>query len=237
MKKIIYIFIFSILLIFTFSNNTSQASNGERYLYERIPLTYPGNTTAVLFEELTQTIRLRFVIESDLFINYKYMSDNINNNAFLILKELESGSINELIIGFYDPMFYGNELAVSFSIPKSYFTWYWEEYLQISEEEFYYDFREYLEIDLINYFNFYIRVDEETIEGIAYDNGYNEGYADGYAQGMQVSQSEAYNEGYRNGANQSFMGSLNKWIVPAIIIVMLLGGFFAIARKKRDGDI
>ena len=30
---------------------------------------------------------------------------------------------------------------------------------------------------------------------------------------------------------------MDKWLVPAIIIVMLLGGYFAIARKKRDGDI
>lgn len=81
------------------------------------------------------------------------------------------------------------------------------------------------------------------------DDGYNQGHADGYQEGfdigydigyddgLQVSESEAYDKGYMDGANESFIASLDKWIVPAIIIVMLVGGYFAIARKKREGDI
>lgn len=64
---------------------------------------------------------------------------------------------------------------------------------------------------------------------------YNSGYDAGFTVGAQ--ESEAYNVGYADGANESFFGSMDKWLVPSIIIVMLLGGFFAIARKKRDGDI
>lgn len=236
MKKIIYIFIFSILLIFTFPNNNSQASNGERYLYERINLVWLENVTRTGLIQNPTSIELRFVIENDLFINYKYMNDSIRDYAFLHLIEIESGTFIQHVTGLFNPTFFGNELAVSFSIPKDYFLFYYEEILQISEEDFYRDFDEYLP-DILDNFHFYFRVDEETIAGIAYDQGYDEGYDDGYAQGVQVSQSEAYNEGYRNGASQSFMGSLDKWIVPAIIVVMLLGGFFAIARRKRDGDI
>lgn len=65
----------------------------------------------------------------------------------------------------------------------------------------------------------------------AFNAGYDAGFTDGSQEG------EAYDAGYADGANDSFLGSIDKWLVPAIIIVMLLGGFFAIARKKRDGDI
>ena len=67
------------------------------------------------------------------------------------------------------------------------------------------------------------------------EDAYNSGYDAGFIAGAQ--ESEAYNVGYADGANESFLGSMDKWLVPSIIIVMLLGGFFAIARKKRDGDI
>ena len=66
---------------------------------------------------------------------------------------------------------------------------------------------------------------------------FQEGYSVGYDDGLLVSQGEAYDKGYQDGANESFIGTMDKWLVPAIIITMLLGGFFAIARKKRDGDI
>lgn len=66
---------------------------------------------------------------------------------------------------------------------------------------------------------------------------YDRGHDDGYEEGLQVSQGEAYDQGYLKGAKESFMATMDKWLVPAIIIVMLVGGFFAIARKKREGDI
>lgn len=67
--------------------------------------------------------------------------------------------------------------------------------------------------------------------------GYDIGYEEGYDEGLQVSQGEAYDKGYQDGANESFIGTMDSWLVPAIIVVMLLGGYFAIARKKHDGDI
>ena len=70
-----------------------------------------------------------------------------------------------------------------------------------------------------------------------YQIGYGDGYNEGYDLGLQVSQGEAYDKGYQDGYNESFIATIDNWLVPAIIIVMLLVGYFAIARKKQDGDI
>lgn len=69
------------------------------------------------------------------------------------------------------------------------------------------------------------------------NEGYSQGYSAGYLDGLRTAPDEAYNKGYRDGANESFLASIGNWLVPAIIVVMLLGGFFTITRKKRDGDI
>lgn len=61
-----------------------------------------------------------------------------------------------------------------------------------------------------------------------------EGEQIGYNRGVQSSQQEAYEEGRLIGANESFLANFDKWIVPAIIIVMFVGGFFAVVRMKRD---
>lgn len=54
-----------------------------------------------------------------------------------------------------------------------------------------------------------------------------------YQRGLQASNQESYDEGYRVGARESFLGSLDKWIVPVIFIVIVVGGFFAL-RGRRD---
>lgn len=70
-----------------------------------------------------------------------------------------------------------------------------------------------------------------------FDDGYSQGHEVGYEEGSQISQGEAYEQGYKAGYNESFIGTMDKWLVPSIVIVMFVGGFFAIARTKRDGDI
>lgn len=70
-----------------------------------------------------------------------------------------------------------------------------------------------------------------------YDEGYNIGYNEGYDEGLNISHGDAYEKGYKEGANKSFIGTIDDWLIPSIVIVMVVGGFFAIARKKRDGDI
>ncbi|HEY8390050.1 MAG TPA: hypothetical protein VIL26_03760 [Clostridia bacterium] len=73
-----------------------------------------------------------------------------------------------------------------------------------------------------------------------YDVGYDEGYDVGYEEGILLNQSEAYEEGFKAGQkskiaenNEKFYTGLEKWLVPAIITVILLGGFVTIAVRKR----
>ncbi len=78
--------------------------------------------------------------------------------------------------------------------------------------------------------------------GAGYDQGYGEGYYVGYYEGIMIDDAEAYEEGFRDGQksklaenNAAFYQGIEKWLVPAIITVIALGGFVTIAaRKRRD---
>ena len=82
------------------------------------------------------------------------------------------------------------------------------------------------------------------IEGLdeGYDEGYYYGRIDGYNEGIQVEAGEAFQSGFNAGQksklaenNQAFYAGIEKWLVPAIITVIALGGFVTIAaRKRRD---
>ena len=86
-----------------------------------------------------------------------------------------------------------------------------------------------------------------------FQNGTETGYADGKNDGYQNGFDDAYNEiitsdeytlGYDNGFkdgeksrlaqnNQSFYSGIQKWLVPAIIVVIVLGGIMSISALKR----
>ena len=73
-------------------------------------------------------------------------------------------------------------------------------------------------------------------ENVGYTNGYNAGYTDG----VMAAESEAYEQGFIDGQksklaenNEKFYSGIEKWLVPAIITVILLGGFVTIAVRKR----
>lgn len=55
-----------------------------------------------------------------------------------------------------------------------------------------------------------------------------------YNDGLNASQQEAYDQGFINGSEDSFMASIKDWIVPAIIVVLFLGGAVSIIVKKRE---
>jgi hypothetical protein len=71
-----------------------------------------------------------------------------------------------------------------------------------------------------------------------YTNGKTDGYTEGYNAGVQAQNpaiyDDGYNAGYKEGSEKSFMSNLDKWIVPAIITVMVLGAFVSI-RIRRNG--
>ncbi len=84
-------------------------------------------------------------------------------------------------------------------------------------------------------------------------NGYVSGYDDGLNKGYQNGFDDAYNEiisddeytlGYNNGFrdgekskivknNEAFYSGIEKWLVPAIIVVLVVGGFMSISALKR----
>ena len=78
-----------------------------------------------------------------------------------------------------------------------------------------------------------------------YTNGKNEGYQKGFDDAYnEIISSDEYTLGYDNGFkagekskivknNEAFYGGIEKWLVPAIIVVIVLGGIFSIASFKR----
>lgn len=76
--------------------------------------------------------------------------------------------------------------------------------------------------------------DDGVDEGYGY--GYDVGYDEGFDDGISSTHNEAYQRGYRAGANDSFLSGLQNWIVPAIIVVIILGGFITIIHKRKDGE-
>lgn len=76
----------------------------------------------------------------------------------------------------------------------------------------------------------------------SYSAGYAEGLLVGFQNGLESDNAEAYLQGYNVGFNaglddqaNDFYDTIETWLVPAIIVVLFLGGFIAFARKKRDG--
>lgn len=66
----------------------------------------------------------------------------------------------------------------------------------------------------------------------AYDNGYNAGMQENYQEVFD----KAYNEGLIAGQRDVFYSNFNKWIVPAIIIVIVLGGALSIITIKMRSN-
>lgn len=67
-----------------------------------------------------------------------------------------------------------------------------------------------------------------------YDYGYDYGFDEGYEKG--ISESEGYDKGYQDGSTDSFLAKFDKWIVPAIISILFVSGFFAFRglRKRHE---
>jgi len=73
-----------------------------------------------------------------------------------------------------------------------------------------------------------------------YDEGYSLGNTDGFEDGFVLGREHGYNEGVKAGEkskiaqkNEAFYKSIEKWLVPAIITVIVLGGIVSIIAIKR----
>ena len=103
----------------------------------------------------------------------------------------------------------------------------------------------YWEFWITRYYGLSIAYEALQIElETAIDNGFTEGFVDGYYvgynEGVQTGAPEAYQEGFKDGQesklaqnNEAFYQGIEKWLVPAIIAVIVLGGFVSIAVRKR----
>ena len=73
------------------------------------------------------------------------------------------------------------------------------------------------------------------------NEGYQKGFDDAYDE---IIASDEYTLGYDNGFkdgekskiaknNEAFYGGIQKWLVPAIIVVLVVGGIMSISALKR----
>ncbi len=78
-----------------------------------------------------------------------------------------------------------------------------------------------------------------------YTNGKNDGYQEGFDDAYnEIISSDEYTLGYDNGFkagekskiaknNEAFYSGIEKWLVPAIIVVLVIGGIMSISALKR----
>lgn len=81
-------------------------------------------------------------------------------------------------------------------------------------------------------YGYYDEVTDRWITASVWGSEY---YLEGYYEGLIVNNSEAFNEGFRQGSTDSFTAKLDTWIVPAIVIVLFLGGAIVIFNRRLGG--
>jgi len=251
--------------------------------YKEINLIYNENFFVSDYSIVSQDyIELTFTLQSDYFINNPYLPDINSLYSFSnLMVRLLNFDNPDTYFENYARQYYEIDrdegiIIAGLRIRKDYFTYYYEQIAQVSENTFFNQFLQDYISDVIEYIKYYVKyVSEDYNYGYSdgytdgyskgYDNGYNtgsddgynngydegltdgynqglndgydDGYDNGYEAGIRASQGEAYDKGYQDGYNKSFIGTIDKWLVPSIVIVMFVGGFFAITRSKRDGDI
>ncbi len=73
------------------------------------------------------------------------------------------------------------------------------------------------------------------------NKGYQDGFDDAYNEIISSDEyTLGYNDGFKAGEksklaqnNQSFYSGIEKWLVPAIIVVLVVGGIMSISALKR----
>ncbi len=81
--------------------------------------------------------------------------------------------------------------------------------------------------------------DDENDEWVSASVWGSNQYLEGYYEGLRLNNSESFNEGYnkgfREGSTDSFNAKLGDWIVPAIVVVLFLGGAIVIFNRRLGG--
>ena len=70
--------------------------------------------------------------------------------------------------------------------------------------------------------------------GLGYTDITSFSYDLGFIAGVDATEATAYEQGYLAGGKNSFMANLDKWLVPAIIIVLVAGGFIAFMKMRKS---
>ena len=125
--------------------------------------------------------------------------------------------------------------------PMEYAAYWLEQYLILADEIDYDRIFDYgYDIGYANGYNDGYSEGFDVGDDRGFDDGYAVGYDDGYEDGLLVGEPEAYERGFIDGEksklaenNEAFYQGIEKWLVPAIITVIALGGFVTIAARKR----
>ena len=70
--------------------------------------------------------------------------------------------------------------------------------------------------------------------GLGWTDSTSFSYDLGFIAGSEATEAIAYEQGYLAGGKNSFMANLEKWMVPAIIIVLIAGGFIAFMKMRKE---
>jgi len=137
-------------------------------------------------------------------------------------------------IGYQEGYVNGHDEGYNSGYNSGYNTGLEDGYNQGYEEGEWYGYHE-------GYNNGYNKGLDEGIEQ-GYDVGYNDGYQEGYDVGINTNNDYmlGYQDGFRAGEkskiaqnNETFYKSIEKWLVPSIITVIVLGGIVSIIAIKR----
>ena len=81
---------------------------------------------------------------------------------------------------------------------------------------------------------------DDTAQSI-FDNGvsefdYIQANSKDYLDGINAGDIVSYEKGYIDGGNDSFQANIGDWIVPAIVIVLIVGGIIGMRQMRKRND-
>lgn len=243
MKKIIILItIFSTTLIFGFSKEIKAQEQPNESLFNVKVLQHEPQTSdthTIIFDTKVGIVDNPSLFDTNMLLYFdtnvvyfvpqlkgNYLLLDNNYNLFKTIYDFDYLEINEVSIIFYknDIIVYGTAIANVYNI-----IWEWDGITVPDYNDGYRDATEVFNERLEQLKNEY----EDRI-ALIIDYYRSQGYDEGL--GENVSESEAYRLGYKAGSNDSFLAGLQNWIVPAIIVVIILGGFVTIIQKRKDGE-